>query len=1653
MVNPGTTLEHSTQEMHKVKKIQFGVLSEQDVLKMSVCEINSCNIYDKETGLPSENALNDPRMGVTTRGILCQSCFGDMKQCPGHFGHIKLTEPVYHIGFVGIVLKILKSVCFNCSRVLLTEAKLKKISKIKNPKIRLREILRNISSECYTAEPGEEQSAKNQRGCGKKQPKYIKKKNEIYIKQSTHGEDDVDPKRALRASQAYDILKRIDDEIVELLGMNSTFSRPENLIIKILAVAPPSVRPSIELSSNAKSEDDITHMYQSILSTNMELEKAKSQGLPMSRLDEIIIRLQNIVGYMMNNEENKAKQKGGRPIKSIRQRLKGKEGRLRGNLMGKRVDFSARTVVSPDPSLELDELGVPKTVAMTLTYPEVVTQLNMKFLTELVERGDEWPGARFYKRKVDGKTIDLNYVNTKPNLQPGDIVERHLMNGDYVLFNRQPSLHKMSIMGHRTRILPYSTFRLNLSVTTPYNADFDGDEMNMHVPQNLESKAEIMKLMHVPKQIVTPQSNRPVMGLVQDVLLGIKLFTMRDTFVNKEDLFNILMWIENWNGDIPKPAILRPKPLWTGKQIISMIIPKINYIKPNEADEKTFYERDNTVIIKRGELLVGSFSKPIVGSTRGSLIGCIWIDYGPDETKNFITYAQRIINNWLLLHGFTVGIGDTIASNNILNIIEEKIVNTKKEFYEALNDTQKEKKKIIVHQPGKTIIESFEHKVNTLLNDCRADIGKLLNENIGKENNIKTMILAGSKGTNINISQISGLVGQQNVEGKRIPFGFLKRTLPHFLKDDFGPESKGFVANSYYKGLTPEEFFFHTMGGREGLIDTAVKTSQTGYMQRRLVKAMEDVMVQYDSTVRDSYGNILQFVYGEDGIAGEYIEEQYFDLLKVAEEKLRKTCCFYEIDGGKDMGMEENVQKLYENDKISAKVRDELFKNKEAFSILEEEYLNITQLRKDLHGFFTPSINCSYLPVNISRLITHAQFNIPSKGKSDLNPIDVVDEVRKLAEELSVVNGEGEVAKKVNDNALKLFRAFLFFSLCSKKVVLDYKLSSDAFRFLLNEIRERYQMSLVHPGEMVGSIAAQSMGETLTQMTLNTFHFAGVSSQNITLGVPRIQEIINCANNIKGPSMTIYLKEEFRFDLEAAHKLISLLEFTTLKHVAKLSEIYYDPDPNQTIIEEDQELIWVDQDSDKRKYFSPWVLRILIDPTALGRKGLRFKEIIKKIESCFADRPLDIVDSLESSDPIVLRLRQKNDHELSADEATTQYHSLKKIEQFILEEMPIKGFCKKVSFKREIVKAFSAVKGIETIGDKDGEYILETSGSDLAKVLSFPYVDTRRTTTNHVMDIYGVLGIEATREAIVREIRIVFYFFEIYVNYRHTILLADVMTANGKPMSISRNGINRVYQSVLRKSSFEETVEIFLEASAFAEIDDLRGVTENVMLGQLCRLGTGAFDVMMDHKCFFAETNKEKEKINTYFKYIPDLNPVLEMDGNLEEGEGMESKTPYVPNTPAPHTDYINKGTPAYGDFGQFCPSPQPFMNNTPRGNRTPNKAHSPHGTPFSPYLKSNYDHAGGDQTQMMSPMLPINSRPLSPSMASNMQGTNNVGQSGSGMMYSPLSPNYQNGNSPNRGYSPGGGSGRHYSGMSPSYSYNSPSSPNYTPNSSGKIF
>jgi DNA-directed RNA polymerase II subunit RPB1 len=528
----------------------------------------------------------------------------------------------------------------------------------------------------------------------------------------------------------------------------------------------------------------------------------------------------------MDNEmagQPQALQKSGRPLKSIRARLKGKEGRLRGNLMGKRVDFSARTVITGDPNISVDEVGVPKSIASNLTFPEIVTPFNVDLLQELVKNGPSvHPGAKYVIRDT-GERIDLKHTSgtNVVRLQNGWKVERHINNGDIIIFNRQPSLHKMSMMGHKVRVMPFSTFRLNLSVTSPYNADFDGDEMNMHVPQSVETKAEIKEICMVPKQIVSPQSNKPVMGIVQDTLCGIRKFTKRDTFLSKDLVMNILMWVKDWDGKIPTPCILKPIPLWTGKQILSMIIPKginsdnLRHSTHPDGEFTDISPGDTKVLIEDGELLCGIICKKTVGTAQQGLIHVIMQELGPNRAKDFLNGCQAVVNYWLLQNGFSIGIGDTIADKDTMESITQTINSAKERVAEVIISAQQNN---LECQPGMTIRESFENKVNKELNTARDSAGRSAEKSLSEDNNVKQMVIAGSKGSFINISQMTACVGQQNVEGKRIPFGFKFRTLPHFTKDDHSPESRGFVENSYLRGLTPQEFFFHAMGGREGKI-------------------------------------------------------------------------------------------------------------------------------------------------------------------------------------------------------------------------------------------------------------------------------------------------------------------------------------------------------------------------------------------------------------------------------------------------------------------------------------------------------------------------------------------------------------------------------------------------------------------------------------------------------------------------------------------------------------------------------------------------------------------------------------------------------------------------------------------------------------------
>ena len=668
--------------------------------------------------------------------------------------------------------------------------------------------------------------------------------------------------------------------------------------------------------------------------------------------------------------------------------------------MGKRVDFSARTVITPDPNLSIDQVGVPRSIAQNLTVPEIVTPLNIEWLQELIRRN-----AAKYIIWDTGDRIDLRF-HPKPSdlrLQCGYIVERHMMDEDLVVFNRQPTLHKMSMMAHRVKVLPWSTFRLNLSVTTPYNADFDGDEMNLHLPQSLESKAELSELMTVSRLILTPQSNRPVMGIVQDTLTAVRKMTRRDVFIEKTDFMNLLMHLPSWDGRIPQAAILKPKVLFTGKQLFSLILPsEVNCVRthsqhPDEEDSsvnKWISPGDTKVLVENGQLLSGILCRKTLGAAPGSLAHIIFMECGHEIAAKFYYHVQLVVNNWLMLEGHSIGIADTIADQQTYETIQATIKKAKNEVHKVIENAHKD---ALGPTPGNSLRQTFENMVNGLLNGARDNTGSSAQRSLSDFNQFKAMVISGAKGSSINISQVIACVGQQNVEGKRIPFGFKHRTLPHFIKDDYGPEAKGFVENSYLQGLTPVEFYFHAMGGREGLIDTAVKTAETGYIQRRLIKAMESVMVKYDGTVRNQIEQLIQFTYGEDGLAGEFLEFQSIISLKPSNQLFERLCKF-------DLSLGEKHLRKFLTDEV---IRD-LFNN-ESLQMLDDEWKQLNEDRIHLRQIFPNGDTTRIvLPCNLERLIYNVKkiFSICNRTQSNLSPIDVIHRLNKLSKNLLIVKGK-----------------------------------------------------------------------------------------------------------------------------------------------------------------------------------------------------------------------------------------------------------------------------------------------------------------------------------------------------------------------------------------------------------------------------------------------------------------------------------------------------------------------------------------------------------------------------------------------------------------------------------------------------------------------
>jgi len=850
-----------------IKAIKFGILSPELIRKMSVTAVVTPDVYD-EDGLPVEGGVMDPRLGVIEPGQKCSTCGNTIASCPGHFGHLELVRPVIHVGFVRYIYDVLRATCRRCGRLKLPEDELNKyLDLLKRLEGRWPLLARGLTD--YVKRKA--MKVVECPHCGSRQFKIKLEKPTTFIEEGPEG-----PRR-LWPTDVRSRLERVPNTDLRLLGHDPELSRPEWAVLTVLPIPAISVRPSILLETGVRSEDDLTHKLVDIIRTNERLRESINAGAPEVIIEDLWDLLQYHITTYFDNEAPgvpPAKHRSGRALRTLAQRLKGKEGRFRGNLSGKRVDFSARTVISPDPNLSINEVGVPEEIAKILTVPERVTPWNIDVIRRYVLNGPyKHPGAN-YVIDPTGRRIDLRYIRDlkaiAESLKPGYVVERHLVDGDIVLFNRQPSLHRMSIMAHVVRVLPGKTFRLHLAVCPPYNADFDGDEMNLHVPQSEEARAEARVLLLVQEHILSPRYGGPIIGGIQDYISGAYLLSSKTTLLSKEQVSDLIA-SSGYRGSIPEPAVLSPKVLWSGKQIISLLLPQdFNFRgKANISagplkcdDEECLW--DSYVVIKRGKLLLGVLDKKTLGAQQPENI-LHWIakEYGNSFCREFMDGIFKLSLRYIEMRGFTMMLTDVLLPNTAIKEINELLDNAKKKVFELIEMYRRGELEPV---PGRTLEESLEIKIMEVLADVRDEAGEIAAKYLDPFNNVFIMARTGARGNILNITQMAAILGQQSVRGERIRRGYDHRTLPHFKPGDIGPEARGFVRSSFVSGLSPIEMFFHAAGGREGLVDTAVRTSQSGYMQRRLINALQDLRVNYDLTVRTPDNEVVQLIYGEDGV-------------------------------------------------------------------------------------------------------------------------------------------------------------------------------------------------------------------------------------------------------------------------------------------------------------------------------------------------------------------------------------------------------------------------------------------------------------------------------------------------------------------------------------------------------------------------------------------------------------------------------------------------------------------------------------------------------------------------------------------------------------------------------------------------------------------
>lgn len=1171
--------------------------------EQTACRLAVVDIDSSSMSSSKLGTLIDTRMGTLNSLEKCPTCSNTSDKCTGHFGIFKLPFKIMHPFFHVYTLNILKLFCLSCCKLVA------KTIKHARPK---------SCPHCTTI-----------------MPKIQVKEGNLYFdgKLWTH-------------KSVYECLKKVSPTTMSKFGVKMNL---DTYFVSQMLIPPIRIRPFNNVF-NTNYHDEITTKLLSVL-------KSKSEG-------ELFI---NMASYQFQDSITKSRGRSNHSLesKSLASRWKGKKGRIRGNLMGKRINYTARTVISPGPDIALNEIGVPHQIAQTLTKVEYITCYNICHWQSVINSRHH---SVLFIIKDNGVKIKLNKHKSIVTLRIGWKLMRCLKDGDMVLMNRQPSLHRYSVMAHKVKIVPTKTFQLNLSCTPTYNADFDGDEMNCHAVQGEDANTEALTLMNVNQQIGSAQSSSANMSLVQDSMLGVYLISLKNVFLKRCQVFEILYDVDV--ELLPPPTILKPKPLWTGKDILSVLIPR-------------FYEyKDDTTFIHNGKFMYGLSKKKIFGNDRKGIAYHIHRLISSEKASEYIMKWQRLSRNYIDMTGISVTPRFLFNSDN-----QEKA--SFKDFLRKQSKPQ-----------DKDILIYTEKIANMTKTQDDYDM-------------IENMVKSGAKGKEFNLMQIKGCVGQQTIMGKifTLPLpSYTSKTLP-ILKD------KAFIVSSYTEGLTEEEHFVHAISGREGVIDTSVKTADTGYLHRKMTKTMESFTVYYDKTVRGHGKNIVQFLYGADNFDASKLDLWTYTV---------KTC--KEVW---EMGLEEDITRLFCRHLFC-------YQGQTVLLALPFQVFNLRSCRHRC------GVHCKAVTFDV----IHEFFN---RIMLNFNHGSLLAYLASELVDMSKFNICAETWNCFEDTAITLLHG-----------------------------------ALVSAGEMVGMLAVGSIGEPCTQMTLNSFHSCGIGNAAVSVGIPRLKDIIDVKVN-SDPFLIVSDKLENLF----------IAYYLSNKHcVGDICKIW--PKTHQD-----------------------------------GRK-------IEAYFRCHVDINDDIV---------VIHFKKNSEAELLACHAIMQKHPLLKsylplsMQLGVLVGRDLSTLSKNTPLSQNNALHQSNLYFTREKFHKNLDSILVRK-KDYVQLLYEDVLSNDFVSTYDIYLAFESFGTEFCNLTIFNEITKIISSGGT-VNSRHILLVSDVMVMHGSLHAFHRHAFQKIKSvNTFEQASFEQTVDCFKKSAFFNHKFDLCSVSDNIICGQLFTGGTNAMTLI-----------------------------------------------------------------------------------------------------------------------------------------------------------------------------------------------------------------